>query len=253
VLGNDLVSQVHYISISSCPRRHVSRRRGDLKDELSKLLGDQARVFVTRCVMHELRGLGAEFADTRHACKRHALHSCGHDAPVSASECLASQVSNGNAEHFFVATQDKTLQRKVNASQGGAVIFASPNGIHLEAPSELQKRLVHRKEQRQLGTTTVDRMSKSLADLKQEELAERPRERSIFKRNRAKGPNPLSRQSKKKKIAGEGVIGIENGDKKTGIAGEGERSGGQPQKRKRKRMRHKGHSDDNGNDVSNII
>ena len=32
-------------------------------------------------------------ADTRHACKRYALHKCGHDEQnVSAAECLLAQL-----------------------------------------------------------------------------------------------------------------------------------------------------------------
>lgn len=47
-----------------------------------------------------------------------------------------------NEEHFFVATQDKALQRKCMAVPGGAVLFASVNGVHMEQPSELQKQTV---------------------------------------------------------------------------------------------------------------
>jgi hypothetical protein len=39
-----------------------------------------------------------------------------------------------------VATQDKALQRRCMALPGGAVLFATVNGVQLEAPSELQKR-----------------------------------------------------------------------------------------------------------------
>lgn len=47
-----------------------------------------------------------------------------------------------NEEHFFVATQDKALQRRCMAVPGGAVLFASVNGVHLEQPSALQKQAV---------------------------------------------------------------------------------------------------------------
>jgi hypothetical protein len=38
-----------------------------------------------------------------------------------------------------VATQDKGLQQQCMAVSGGAVLFASINGVHLEVPSEMQK------------------------------------------------------------------------------------------------------------------
>ena len=41
-----------------------------------------------------------------------------------------------------MATQDKGLQRQCMAVSGGAVLFASINGVHLEVPSEMQKQRV---------------------------------------------------------------------------------------------------------------
>lgn len=38
-----------------------------------------------------------------------------------------------------MATQDKGLQRACMGVPGGAVLFASVNGVHLETPSALQK------------------------------------------------------------------------------------------------------------------
>ena len=43
----------------------LTRRRGEAKELLAKLLGDQVRVFTTKCVMRELRGLGAEYDGER--------------------------------------------------------------------------------------------------------------------------------------------------------------------------------------------
>lgn len=47
-----------------------------------------------------------------------------------------------NSDHFLIATQDRSLQRKAMAVPGGAVVFASVNGVHLETPSDLQKQKV---------------------------------------------------------------------------------------------------------------
>ena len=37
-----------------------------------------------------------------------------------------------NPEHFFVATQDRGLRSAVDRVPGGASIFASVNGLHLQ-------------------------------------------------------------------------------------------------------------------------
>ena len=38
-----------------------------------------------------------------------------------------------NPEHFFVATQDRALRAAIDRVPGGASIFASVNGLHLQA------------------------------------------------------------------------------------------------------------------------
>ena len=47
-------------------RRHPpTRRRGDASPLLAKLIGGPVRLFTTKCVMAELRGLGPAFKATR--------------------------------------------------------------------------------------------------------------------------------------------------------------------------------------------
>lgn len=196
-------------------------RRGDAKEEVSKLLGDPARVFTTKCVMHELRGLGKDYIPTRQACKRYALHKCGHEDPVSAAQCLAEQVVGGNHEHFFIATQDRALQRQVLKLPAGAVLFTSVNGIHIENPSEAQKRHVQAKEVTGVRSSPVSAKKKVKRDGSgasgeeegssddEEEEQRRPPTGGKFRRNIAKGPNPLSMQKKKKKrVDGAGVPSV---------------------------------------------
>ena len=38
-----------------------------------------------------------------------------------------------NPEHFFVATQDRELRAAIDRVPGGASIFVSVNGLHLQA------------------------------------------------------------------------------------------------------------------------
>ena len=205
-MHKDLTSSDFYV-----PLNILLCRRGDAKEEVSKLLGDPARVFTTKCVMHELRGLGKDYIPTRQACKRYALHKCGHEDPVSAAQCLAEQVLDGNHEHFFIETQDRSLQRQVINLPGGAVLFTSVNGIHIENPSEAQKRHVQAKEVTGVGLLpqqvkkkvhkdgsggSEDGSGSSSED--EDEKQQRPLTGGKFRRNKAKGPNPLSIQKRKK-------------------------------------------------------
>lgn len=193
--------------------------------------------------MEELRSLGKDYSPSWKVCRQQALHKCGHEHEcVQAAKCLEDQVVDGNRDHFFVATQDKTLQKKLGKLRGCAMVFASVNGLHLEAPSDVQIDEVKAKEQKVLGLSKVDYRNKTLLELKQEEEAGRPRERSIFKKKRAKGPNPLSMLPKKKK----GSAGHESKQNSTTheIGNEmksTEKSQGG--KKKRKRQRNKSRED----------
>lgn len=48
--------------------------------------------------------------------KQFKTQMCGHEkSPISAAACLHSMVQNNNANHYFIATQDPELSKKVNA------------------------------------------------------------------------------------------------------------------------------------------
>ncbi len=51
---------------------------GELDKHVPNLIGGRTKLFVTPCVMHELRGLGADFRDTVAFARKIQLHYCGH-------------------------------------------------------------------------------------------------------------------------------------------------------------------------------
>ena len=68
---------------------------------------DNVRLFVTGCVLHELRSLGAEFADTLYEARRYRVARCGHGSKhVTAAECIASLVGVWRACGARTATRD---------------------------------------------------------------------------------------------------------------------------------------------------
>lgn len=91
------------------------------------------------------------------------LHWCADWQACTHTVCDASVAAGQkNDDHFFVATQDKSMQRQCMAVPGGAVIFASVNGVHLEAPSALQQKQV-----KQVGwgqPCSLQRLLKRLAE-----------------------------------------------------------------------------------------
>jgi hypothetical protein len=51
----------------------------------------------------------------------------------------ARRAGERNTEHYFVATQDRGLRSALGLRPGGASVFVSVNGMHLEPPSDAQK------------------------------------------------------------------------------------------------------------------
>jgi hypothetical protein len=93
---------------------------------------------------------------------------------------------------------------------GGATVFASVNGIHIEQPSEAQRKVVHKRESAvQLPGEVETKILQGVEDDSEDEA--KRRERSIFKRKKTKGPNPLS--IKKKTIKKETSSGVGTDEK----------------------------------------
>lgn len=133
---------------------------------------------------------------TRKICRKYALHQCGHEDPVSASECLLSQVKDDgvNAQHFFVASQDRALQNKVMSLPGGAVMFATVNGVQLEMPSNAQKLHVLKTGREKMKPGVLERQGNLVAMADGHNTSG-----SKFRLKKSKGPNPLSIKQKKSK------------------------------------------------------
>lgn len=105
----------------------------------------------------------------------------------------------GNTEHFFVATQDRSLQRKIADQSGGAVLFATVNGIQMDMPSEKQKALTSKSAQEKLLPGMLEIQSNMVSGTHESRMP------ASFRRRKAKGPNPLSIK-KGKRIDGGSTI-----------------------------------------------
>ncbi|BDA48221.1 rRNA-processing protein UTP23 homolog [Coccomyxa sp. Obi] len=174
---------------------------GDPAEILAKLLGGPVKLYVTRCSLLELQGLGSDFSATYGAAKRAGMHlSCGHDdAALTTTDCILDNVGKDNPQHYFVATQDKALRVALGNLPGGASVFVNVNGVQLEQPSETQKRAVKEVDDSNMRVQKHELSQQALAELA--ELQKGPREKSIFKRKKSSGPNPLSVKKKKKRPA----------------------------------------------------
>ncbi|KAF5826665.1 Fcf1-domain-containing protein [Dunaliella salina] len=175
----------------------------DLPDLIHKLLGAQCKLYVTRCAMRELEELGEGFEKSLEAAHKYELHKCGH-APgqCSAAKCIKDQIGRTNANHWWLATQDKGLRQDLSQVAGLPMLFASVNGLHLEEPAGMSKFTAHEAAQTQMAVPEYERKTSALADLDALRREVKRRESSstvAFRRKKAKGPNPLAIRKASKK------------------------------------------------------
>ncbi|TVU27608.1 hypothetical protein EJB05_19102 [Eragrostis curvula] len=203
----------------------------------------------SKCVLAELRRLGKSHAHCFDAASLLATTKCEHEKVVSAVNCVLSLIGDKNPEHFFVATQDADLREQLREIPGVPVIYGLKNSLFIEQPSVQQRKFAQLDEEKRLnmdiseykkllkaaseGKTADDEIEsggeqhkRSISSLVKNALG--VAEKSKFKRNRAKGPNPLSCRKKKPKPQSSGAQ-----DQGPKADGESKR------KRVRKRKSHK--------------
>eukprot|EP00898_Chlorokybus_atmophyticus_P007613 jgi/Chlat1/7853/Chrsp66S07299 len=173
-----------------------------LRESLPKFLGATTKVFVTRCVTAELKALGTDYAGTAKAARVFEGAKCSHDTPVPAAACIQSLVANGNPEHFFIASQDAALKQQLHKVPGVAIVSIQNGQLHLEAPSETQRKLANMSEAEKVRASEAElkRAALKVAELVQqpvEALTGAPAIINKRKRKGPKGPNPLSVKKKK--------------------------------------------------------
>ncbi|CAA7391031.1 unnamed protein product [Spirodela intermedia] len=223
-------------------------------DALAKLLGARVTLFSSRCITAELRSLGDSHMESLEASQQLIAASCDHEKRVNAAACVESIIAEGNGKHFFVATQDIELRRKLREIRGVPVIYGLKNSLFIEQPSMTQREFVKLSEEERLHASESEirilKKKEGKDELPEQALTDcdtardafggidvnqntRLRtakkkldsaEKSKFKRKRAKGPNPLSCKKKK--------------PKESFVAGSNQ-EGGVEHSRKRKRSRRK--------------
>lgn len=204
-----------------------------LVERLTKLLqGNEFQIYTTRSALEELNSLpGEAFQKARQfgldECiileKKDILKCSTEEENIKGSpidqkafdpkEDIVNLVQGGNAQGYFVATQDEKLSDKIRErlayvpqmrmARGGVLIF--------ESPSANSRRHAMREERgkQNTGGGTMTKEEKHLIDTLREERIRAKREQQQQARNgtggrkkrKAKGPNPLS--CKKKKSSGD--------------------------------------------------
>ncbi|KAI4331974.1 hypothetical protein L6164_016918 [Bauhinia variegata] len=195
---------------------------------LADILSATVKLYTTRCVLAELKRLGKSYSEALDAAHNLIIARCEHEKCKSADTCIMEVIGRNNSEHFFVASQDTDLRKKLQEVPGVPLICGLRNALFLEPPSASQRQHVKTSEEARMHMTDSEHHALKKIVIKKfagnEEAANSSDEnddledqaagllekRSIvkkqidikdkpqFKRKRAKGPNPLSCKKKKK-------------------------------------------------------
>ncbi|WRX20524.1 rRNA-processing protein Fcf1/Utp23 - like 3 [Theobroma cacao] len=141
---------------------------------LSNCLSAPVKLFTTSCVQAELKTLGASQSASFQAARKLAIARCDHEKRVSADACIAEVIGENNSEHFFVATQDADLRKKLQKATffpflnllcfyllhcfacyvpKVPLIFGLRNALFLEPPSKFQREFAQSSEEKRLHMT----------------------------------------------------------------------------------------------------
>ncbi|XP_020212587.1 rRNA-processing protein UTP23 homolog [Cajanus cajan] len=213
---------------------------------LGNILSATVKLYTTRCVQAELKRLGSLYSEALEAAHKLIVARCEHDKCVSADSCIMEVVGEKNSEHFFIASQDTDLRKKLQEVPGVPLIYGLRNALFLEPPSAFQRQYVKTSEEGRLHMTVkeyqifkdrvMNRLAGEQADNSNTEILENVdsedqtinvkavkknittrnrmeiKDKPQFKRKRAKGPNPLSCKKKKSENQNIGPLKETKGD-----------------------------------------
>ncbi|KAI3640991.1 hypothetical protein MIR68_001869 [Amoeboaphelidium protococcarum] len=174
----------------------VQSKKQSIVDIIQTAINAQVKVFVTPCILAELKNLLAllkgkeEYSamlSTVQLAKSCDLRICKHHPTLSGSECYKDIIGDRNNARFIVATQDDDLKshlRSIGSVSGNPVplihqnravtVLESANRYVIERVQQIENdkfQVVSRKDEQDNGNV--------IQPLR-------------LKRKRAKGPNPLS-------------------------------------------------------------
>lgn len=142
----------------------------------------------------EAEKLGRKLAGALIILKKFHLHKCGHEGkPISGADCFLSMIDKENANHYFIASQDCDLQKKLRHIPGVPLLYLHQKTPVLEHPSDVSTARIH-------STIGLDDGQKQIITELKEKHGIIDEVMSNKKKRKKKGPNPLSCKKKKKGV-----------------------------------------------------
>jgi U3 small nucleolar RNA-associated protein 23 len=191
------------------------QKKFDMKDLLTKTIGENVHLVIPSCVVHEIKELDIKIPGLFDAVSKYKIEDCQHGGQIlSPDVCIKNYIGKKNQKKYFVATQDSFLRSNLRKITGVPLLFFEQNMILIDKPSQISIDASNRREGLK---EQPKKFEKKVLDEKKEEIKEFLKEEyknsdhfkkkiEDFKinkimgrvRKKAKGPHPLS--CKKKKV-----------------------------------------------------
>ncbi|KAL0666854.1 hypothetical protein Bca4012_029558 [Brassica carinata] len=165
---------------------------------VSELLGGPVKLFTTRCVLAELQKLGKDYSESLEAAQMLSTATCEHEEAKPADECLSEVLGIKNSEHFFLGTQDFEFRKKLQQESIVPLLYGLNNSLQIDQPSDFQRETAKDSERKRLPMWRKGYEQWETPRVVSTRNGLGVKDKPQFKRNRAKGPNPLSCMKKKK-------------------------------------------------------
>ena len=172
----------------------------NIQEQLAKYFQAELKLLTTPCIILETEKLASfskAVTGAMQIVKQYPIHKCGHERhSITGTKCLLSMVGKSNSSRYIVATQDRELQDILRKIPGVPIVYLHGKAPTLEAPSQASRE--HAENVRKgLGMSEWEK--ENMRTLKEAAgLVEQP-DLKLKKKQKKKGPNPLSCLKKKKK------------------------------------------------------
>ncbi len=90
-----------------------------VREQVPQMLQTECRLYVTRCVLAELKAAGGFFSGAAQIASQFSIFTCSHGGGLlPGQQCMLAAVGASNSDHVIVAAQSFELREKVRKVPG---------------------------------------------------------------------------------------------------------------------------------------
>ncbi|ORX40892.1 Fcf1-domain-containing protein [Kockovaella imperatae] len=183
-------------------------KESDIHKQLFACVQGNVKPMITQCCIDALYKKGRDYQPLVDIAKTFERRKCNHREVIEPDECLKDVIGQTNKHRYVLAAQSVKLRTSLSTIPGLPMIHFNPRGVLVQSPpsrATLKYKDAMEEERRTEGARVLDGivdgdnvLGAAQIDGGQRAVAG-PSSSGQPRRNRIKGPNPLSVKKKKRK------------------------------------------------------